>query len=95
MKIFRIESYERAMHDAREMFEQELDNLRAEHDDVMTAIGEAVDDAAEDAAVEQYKRIGWAINDIEKLLSALYDAEQAFGGLECDNEQVLKRMGLL
>lgn len=95
MKTFRIESYERAMHDAREMFEQELDKLRAEHDDAMTAIGEAADEAAEDAAAEQYKRIGWAISDIKKLLDALYDAEQAFGGLECDNEQVLKRMGLI
>ena len=80
MKTFRIESYEQATREMREMFEQELDKLRTEHDD---------------ATGDDYQRIGYAISDIEKLLDALYDAEQAFGGLECDNEQVLKRMGLL
>ena len=97
MKAIHFENMSEALREIMDNAAAELDRVLTAQDDAAEAAKNA--DAAEDwealdAAEAEYKRRRHNAADLEKLMNALYDAANAFEGLEYEGHDVLRSMGL-
>lgn len=98
MKAIHFENMSEALREIMDNAAIELDKAREAQDEaaeVAKAADEAEDWDALDAAEAEYQRKRYNAADLEKLMDALYDAVNAFEGLEYEGQDVLRNMGLI
>ena len=105
MKIFRVDNYAEFLRNATHALDKQADELAVRLDELSldADMAEAryhdtesdADWTAQTSALNEYKRISHARDDVKTAADALYKAAEALEGLELDAHDVLKNMGLL
>ena len=105
MKIFRVDNYAEFLRNATHALDKQADELAVRLDELSldADMAEAryhdtesdADWTALTSALNEYKRISHARDDVKTAADALYKAAEALEGLELDARDVLKNMGLL